>query len=87
MGHSVIEEGEEYDGGFAYYGPNAANLTRHFKWQHWLTNSSAIVPREERSVMPLQSYPWAMLNDSKPWVVPFESSGNLSSLSICFMYV
>lgn len=75
MGHSVIKEGEEYDGGFAYYGPNAANLTENFKWQHWLTNGTTSPPHEERSVMPIQAYPWTMLNDSDPWAATFDSSG------------
>ncbi|EJD00187.1 uncharacterized protein FOMMEDRAFT_142576 [Fomitiporia mediterranea MF3/22] len=84
LGHSVIGEGEEYDGGFAYHGPNAANLTQPFKWQHWLTDNTAAVPREERSVMPIQAYPWTMLNDSKPWAVTFDSSGLYSRYVVRF---
>lgn len=75
LGHSVIKEGEEYDGGFAYYGPNAAqNLSEPFPWAHWLTEPAAS-PRAERSVMPIQAYPWTMLNLSSPWTVSFNSSG------------
>ncbi|KAH8114551.1 IgA peptidase M64-domain-containing protein [Phellopilus nigrolimitatus] len=74
LGHSLENEGEEYDGGFAYYGPNAANLTQPFKWAHWLTAQTTAL-REERSVMPMQAYPWSLLNISDPWVVFFDSSG------------
>lgn len=83
LGHSVIREGEEYDGGFNYYGPNAANLTEPFKWSHWLTNSS-LPPREERSIMPMQAYPWTILNTTDPWTVSFNSSGTYSRHVIRF---
>ncbi|RPD74014.1 hypothetical protein L226DRAFT_535904 [Lentinus tigrinus ALCF2SS1-7] len=43
LGHSIIRVGEEYDGGFAYFGVNAAHNTTldAVPWSHWLTNSSA----------------------------------------------
>ena len=82
LGHSVIEVGEEYDGGFAYHGVNAANLTEPFKWRHWLSDTEVPVPREERSVMPFQAYPWTTLNDSDPWAVTFDSSGISVTLSL-----
>ncbi|KAI0762010.1 IgA peptidase M64-domain-containing protein [Trametes elegans] len=87
LGHSIIEVGEEYDGGFAYFGVNAAhNTTRSgVPWAHWLTHTSARTsappeekepaPRVERSVMPLQAYPWTLLNTSAPWTTRFNSSG------------
>ncbi|KAH9932711.1 IgA peptidase M64-domain-containing protein [Epithele typhae] len=39
LGHSIIEVGEEYDGGFAYFGVNAAHNTTidGIPWAHWLT--------------------------------------------------
>ena len=39
MGHSVIDVGEEYDGGFAYFGVNAAHntTTAGVPWTHWLS--------------------------------------------------
>ncbi|KAI0718188.1 IgA peptidase M64-domain-containing protein [Cerioporus squamosus] len=42
LGHSIIRVGEEYDGGFAYFGVNAAHNTTldAVPWAHWLTNSS-----------------------------------------------
>ncbi|TFK93297.1 hypothetical protein K466DRAFT_478926 [Polyporus arcularius HHB13444] len=42
LGHSIIDVGEEYDGGYAYFGVNAANDTTLDKvpWAHWLTNLS-----------------------------------------------
>ncbi|KZW03199.1 hypothetical protein EXIGLDRAFT_600942 [Exidia glandulosa HHB12029] len=80
LGHSVIEVGEEYDGGFAYYGVNAANLSSSteetFKWDHWLTAPPA---RAERAVMPLQDYAWAMLNHSAPFISTFTSAGTYAS--------
>jgi hypothetical protein len=76
LGHSIIVVGEEYDGGFAYFGPNAAHtLSKPFSWAHWLATPNATEPREERSVVPLQAYPWTILNTTTPWSTTFESSG------------
>ncbi|KAH9850218.1 IgA peptidase M64-domain-containing protein [Lenzites betulinus] len=87
LGHSVIDVGEEYDGGFAYFGVNAAhNVTLpDVPWAHWLTSSEsshrhahedqAPRARVERSVMPMQAYPWTMLNASQSWSTTFNSSG------------
>ncbi|KAJ7644444.1 IgA peptidase M64-domain-containing protein [Roridomyces roridus] len=77
LGHSIIEVGEEYDGGFAYFGPNAHdNASEPVPWQHWLTDPSNV--RVERSVMPMQDYAWTLLNTTIPWSVTFESSGTFS---------
>ncbi|KAF7292550.1 hypothetical protein MKEN_01471300 [Mycena kentingensis (nom. inval.)] len=74
LGHSIIKVGEEYDGGFAYFGPNAhTNLSKAVPWTQWLTDPSNL--RVERSVMPMQDYAWTLLNTSAPWSVTFESSG------------
>ncbi|CDO72166.1 hypothetical protein BN946_scf184970.g18 [Trametes cinnabarina] len=86
LGHSVIDVGEEYDGGFAYFGVNAAHnrTLTDVPWAHWLTNASAHthghdhaepLARVERSVMPMQAYPWTLLNTSTPWSTTFNSSG------------
>lgn len=84
LGHSVIDVGEEYDGGFAYFGVNAAHdASEPIPWSHWLSNDdsqhthSQITDdaRVERSVMPMQTYPWTMLNTSEAWSTKFESSG------------
>ncbi|KAJ7223899.1 IgA peptidase M64-domain-containing protein [Mycena haematopus] len=75
LGHSIIKVGEEYDGGFAYFGPNAyANLSEPVPWAQWLTSPGPDA-RVERSVMPMQDYAWALLNTSTPWAVTFTSSG------------
>ncbi|PFH54049.1 hypothetical protein AMATHDRAFT_73063 [Amanita thiersii Skay4041] len=79
LGHSIIEVGEEYDGGFAYFGANAANdLSAPLPWAHWLSDPHADPrsPRVERSVMPMQAYPWTMLNTTTAWSVQFTSSGS-----------
>ncbi|KAI0682809.1 IgA peptidase M64-domain-containing protein [Cytidiella melzeri] len=82
LGHSVIDVGEEYDGGFAYFGVNAQqNLSTPVSWEHWLTNLSSSVlgdARAERSVMPLQAYPWTLLNTTTPWTINFSASGQYS---------
>ncbi|KAI0754585.1 IgA peptidase M64-domain-containing protein [Daedaleopsis nitida] len=41
LGHSIIGVGEEYDGGFAYFGVNAAQNTSldTLSWAHWLTDA------------------------------------------------
>ncbi|EDR13209.1 uncharacterized protein LACBIDRAFT_230303, partial [Laccaria bicolor S238N-H82] len=92
LGHSIIDVGEEYDGGFAYFGMNAAeDLSKPLPWEHWLTNPSPIpenlrkqTRRVERSVMPMQAYPWTMLNSSSPWSITFPSSGMYSSHLVRF---
>lgn len=42
LGHTLIDVGEEYDGGDNYFGVNAAHNTSlgTLSWAHWLTNSS-----------------------------------------------
>jgi len=58
LGHSIIDVGEEYDGGFAYYGPNSASdLDSPLPWSHWLSSPPEEPPKIERSVMPFQTYP------------------------------
>ncbi|KAF9468663.1 IgA peptidase M64-domain-containing protein [Collybia nuda] len=80
LGHSIIDVGEEYDGGFAYFGPNAAtDLSEPIPWTQWLSNppkdGSTDTPRVERAVMPLQEYAWTLLNTSTSWSTTFISSG------------
>lgn len=87
LGHSIINVGEEYDGGFAYFGPNALhNLSQPILWAHWLSDpeKNEVGPRVERSVMPLQEYVWRMLNASTPWSAKFMSSGEYSRHIIRF---
>lgn len=81
LGHSIIDIGEEYDGGTEYFGVNAAhNLSAPLPWEHWLSNPTAgsYSRHVERSVMPMQEYPWTMLNLSAPWSFNFTSSGSYS---------
>ncbi|KAF9453158.1 hypothetical protein P691DRAFT_802037 [Macrolepiota fuliginosa MF-IS2] len=91
LGHSVIDVGEEYDGGFAYFGVNAAqNNSEPVPWAHWLSPSDTAHDdlrststsmsahsgaRVERSVMPIQVYPWTLLNITQSWSISFNASG------------
>ncbi|THH02653.1 hypothetical protein EW026_g255 [Hermanssonia centrifuga] len=76
LGHSIIDVGEEYDGGYAYFGVNALrNHSAPVSWAHWLTNTSSHHTRPERSVMPMQAYAWTLLNVSTPWAINFSASG------------
>ncbi|KIK98977.1 hypothetical protein PAXRUDRAFT_823257 [Paxillus rubicundulus Ve08.2h10] len=76
IGHSIIEVGEEYDGGFAYFGVNANHDPSNVTWSRWLTHQDS--PRVERSVMPMQAYPWTLLDVRTPWSYTFFSSGEYS---------
>ena len=77
LGHSIIGVGEEYDGGFAYFGPNSAGNAQKLPWAHWLAPipNGDHSPRIERSIMPFQAYPWTILNSTAPWRAVFHSSG------------
>jgi len=79
--------GEEYDGGYAYYGANSARNKVPFKWAHWLSQpleSAESMPRIERSASPLQSYPWQLLNRTSPYFAKFISSGTYSKYLVRF---
>ncbi|KAJ3515781.1 hypothetical protein NLJ89_g1540 [Agrocybe chaxingu] len=79
LGHSILDVGEEYDGGQAYFGRNSARNPADIPWTQWLSDPSRMnpdgTPRIERSVMPMQAYPWTLLNTTKAWAVQFDSSG------------
>ncbi|CAA7265508.1 unnamed protein product [Cyclocybe aegerita] len=79
LGHSILDVGEEYDGGQAYFGRNSARDPANIPWTQWLSDPSRAnpdgTPRIERSVMPMQAYPWTLLNTTKAWAVQFDSSG------------
>lgn len=86
LGHSIIDVGDEYDGGasWGYFGVNAAqNASRSPPWSHWLTDPSNAT-RVEHSVMPLQQYTWTMLNTSSSWTTTFISSGTFSKYALFF---
>ncbi|KIP02525.1 hypothetical protein PHLGIDRAFT_26549 [Phlebiopsis gigantea 11061_1 CR5-6] len=88
LGHSVIDVGEEYDGGYGYFGVNAAqNMSQPVSWAHWLgsstanyteTSTAAPAARSERAVMPLQDYAWTLLNTTTSWTANFSASGTYS---------
>ena len=97
LGHSIIDVGEEYDGGNAYFGVNAAHsANKPIPWNHWLSNVPSAKATEvqdglntpmesviseyrtERSVMPVQAYPWTLLNTTRAWSINFTSSGAYS---------
>jgi hypothetical protein len=76
LGHSIIDVGEEYDGGVydGYFGVNAAPSASNVTWGHWLPDPDK-APRVERSAMPFQAYAWTLLNTSSAWAATFNSSG------------
>ncbi|KAG5719244.1 hypothetical protein E4T56_gene13390 [Termitomyces sp. T112] len=86
LGHSIIDVGEEYDGGFAYFGINAYHdLDKPVPWAHWLSSGQIQTPpRVERSVMPIQLYPWTLLNTSTSWSTTFTSSGTYARYLVKF---
>ncbi|KAG6879333.1 hypothetical protein C0992_003467 [Termitomyces sp. T32_za158] len=86
LGHSIIDVGEEYDGGFAYFGVNAYHgLSKPVPWAHWLSSGQMHTPpRVERTVMPLQLYPWTLLNISTSWSTTFTSSGTYTRYLVKF---
>ncbi|KAJ3853585.1 IgA peptidase M64-domain-containing protein [Lentinula lateritia] len=90
LGHSIIPVGEEYDGGFAYFGVNAYhNASEPVPWAHWMAEKKekdlkCTPPRIERSVMPIQIYPWTLLNTSSPYTSTFTSSGSFPRYIVRF---
>lgn len=86
IGHSIIDVGEEYDGGFAYFGVNAAHNLSVVSWTHWLEHQEedAGMLHAQRSVMPMQEYPWTLLNTTEPWSFSFLSPGNYTRHLIKF---
>ncbi|KAJ3729474.1 IgA peptidase M64-domain-containing protein [Lentinula raphanica] len=101
LGHSIIPVGEEYDGGFAYFGVNAYhNTSEPVPWAHWMTENEKDTeespksppprttdlasPRVERNVMPMQIYPWTLLNTSSPFKATFVSSGTFPRYIVRF---
>ncbi|RYP92812.1 hypothetical protein DL770_001092 [Monosporascus sp. CRB-9-2] len=74
LGHSIIGVGEEYDGGTVYRGVNAAQSPDSVPWTQWYTNPSN-EPKIQRTNMPIQAYPWTLLNTSQSWSQTFTSAG------------
>ncbi|ORY31425.1 IgA peptidase M64-domain-containing protein [Naematelia encephala] len=73
LGHSLIPVGEEYEGGYAYFGANSEKLEslNQLKWKGFLSSSEQI--RVEDVKVPVQAYPWYDLSQG-PYNVTFESS-------------
>jgi len=88
LGHSILDVGEEYDGGFAYFGRNAAHDRKNITWTQWLSDPSRVdgegAPLVENSNMPMQAYPWTLLDVNKPWSIQFSSPGTYSRYKIQF---
>lgn len=78
LGHSIINIGEEYDGGAIYSGVNAAQSTDEVPWTQWYTDPST-EPNIQRSNMPIQAYPWTLLNTSQSWSQTFTSAGTYAT--------
>ncbi|EAL21330.1 hypothetical protein CNBD3840 [Cryptococcus deneoformans B-3501A] len=77
LGHSIMDVGEEYDGGYAYFGVNSDRYKRRdaLKWREFLTNPES--SRIEDVRVPLQVYPWHDL-DISSWEISFNSSNLIS---------
>lgn len=79
LGHSLVNIGEEYDGGQVYSGVNAERWSIHnIKWKHWLTDP---VPREEKNILRAQDYSWYDLKKG-PYKVNFKSDGQWQRWSL-----
>ncbi|KAK6956168.1 hypothetical protein Daesc_001441 [Daldinia eschscholtzii] len=78
LGHSIIGVGEEYDGGEVYTGVNAAKSIDSVPWKQWYTDASK-EPKIQRTNMPIQAYPWTLLNTSQSWSQTFTSAGTYST--------
>lgn len=74
LGHSIIDVGEEYEGGYAYFGVNSAKTTRSVPWTQWYTDPPS-EPKIQRTNMPIQAYPWTLLNTTQKWSDTFTSAG------------
>lgn len=81
LGHTLIPVGEEYDGGYAYFGVNAAAHTNTTKqkvpWRQWLSDPKARRTGRvqlEDSRVAVQQYPWFDLS-SRSYAVRFDDHG------------
>ena len=83
LGHSIIGVGEEYDGGQVYRGVNSARSADNVGWSHWYTNPDS-EPHIQRSNMPIQAYPWTLLNSTEAWSHEFSSAGTYDSYLLQF---
>nr|ODN91502.1 guanine nucleotide exchange protein for ADP-robosylation factor [Cryptococcus depauperatus CBS 7855] len=72
LGHSLINVGEEYEGGSSYFGVNSEEPSRlnNLKWKNFVSDSQNL--RIEDAKVPLQVYAWHNLDES-PWNITFRS--------------
>ncbi|KAI6301582.1 hypothetical protein MCOR07_010364 [Pyricularia oryzae] len=83
LGHSIIGVGEEYDGGEVYRGVNSAPNGDSVPWKSWYSSPEK-EPDVQRSNMPIQAYPWTLLNTTSAWSTSFPSTGTYDSYSLQF---
>lgn len=83
LGHSIIDVGEEYEGANTYFGVNTAKTPQAASWKHWYSKP-AVQPRIERTNMPIQAYPWTLLNTTRKWSQTFTSAGTYDSYLLQF---
>ncbi|KAH8166081.1 hypothetical protein CIB48_g2179 [Xylaria polymorpha] len=83
LGHSIIDVGEEYEGGYAYFGVNSAQSSRSVPWKQWYTDPST-EPKIQRTNMPIQAYPWTLLNTTRKWSDTFTSAGTYDTYLLQF---
>ncbi|KAI9345672.1 IgA peptidase M64-domain-containing protein, partial [Obelidium mucronatum] len=75
FGHTMIQVGEEYDGGEAYSGCNAARSLKSLRWKKWLTiGESGKGLKEERNAQRIQDYSWYDL-EKGVYTLNFTSDG------------
>jgi hypothetical protein len=83
LGHSIIGVGEEYDGGQVYRGVNSGRTPSTVPWKNWYTNPAG-EPKAQRSNMPIQAYPWTLLNTTRGWSNRFNSAGTYDNYLVQF---
>lgn len=83
LGHSIIDVGEEYEGGYAYFGVNSAESTDSVPWTQWYTDPAS-EPKIQRTNMPIQAYPWTLLNTTQKWSQTFTSAGTYDTYLLQF---
>ncbi|KAI1203617.1 IgA peptidase M64-domain-containing protein [Nemania serpens] len=83
LGHSIIDVGEEYEGGYTYFGVNSAKSPKSVPWTQWYTDPPS-EPRIQRTNMPIQAYPWTLLNTTRKWSQTFTSAGTYDTYLLQF---
>ncbi|KAJ3323552.1 hypothetical protein HDV06_001576 [Boothiomyces sp. JEL0866] len=76
IGHSMIDVGEEYDGGQVYSGCNAAHSLSNIPWKEWLSEPDNV--REETAAIRVQDYAWYDLANGD-YEIKFHSDGKFDT--------